>query len=329
MNPTLEFANFTLKFGEKDLLDYFDEIVSPAFTQNYERSTSYEIKYRFYDVSITELIVENETHRCIIGKFVKTMKIERNQILKDGELQIDRRVLESSPSSTFILILENHKLLFIREMKDAPGLKAFENTIGNFLKSSYSSYINFLWKESIKSNNKRTKISIQREHVQPKIDIIPLLSTTELKQLVEIYKIFQTLEIKLIDTNSEFHTNNFFEQARESKKALDAVQASIKFANNEGLNKKEALLQIESAGKTGNSLILTTGTSEDGAKIHSKNTELSYRIPLPDLSTSIAENAKRSIKIFKDLVTKKILKVSDSTPRNENKISINDNEASS
>jgi hypothetical protein len=318
MKPTLEFANFTLKFGTKNLLDYLDQIVFPAFTSNYLRETYFNTQYFFFEVELVDLEVNFKTYKCIIGRLIKNMMLERDQIFSGGELVLDSQQLQSSPSSTFILILENHKLLLIREVKSAPAMEAFENTIRKFLKASRNQYINQIYNEAKETEEKRTKASIQKEIPALKLDVIPLLSRTELSQLVNIYEVFQSLEIKLIETNSELDSDEFFEKARKTKSQISASQASIRFSNNDGLNKAEALSQIESAGKTGNAIILTSGTGEDGTRINTKNTELNFRFTIPNLSPSIRENAIQAITALEDLVERGIITLAEPVPVSAN-----------
>lgn len=132
---SLELANFTLRFGEDHvLLDYLEEIVLPAFVEPRER-LSYGSTLLFHKVKLVNAGRDGAEFPAIAGRIVKLTTIQRNQTYdrESRDLVAQPLSLESSPSSFFILILDGHKLLYIKEEKDSPTIGIFASTTEKFL----------------------------------------------------------------------------------------------------------------------------------------------------------------------------------------------------
>jgi hypothetical protein len=135
----LEIANFILRFGDRlKMIDLFTEIVLPAFVGGAER-TYKDTRYMFLDVNLVKLEHKGRKYPAVAGRFVKDTKLKRAQLFdydKKGLVKSEV-TLDTAPSSVFALILEGHRLLYVREQSDSPGLDAFRSTILKFVTTSY------------------------------------------------------------------------------------------------------------------------------------------------------------------------------------------------
>lgn len=147
----LEFANFICRFGEdKVLLDLAQEIVVPAFiSRDLERSIK-NSKYFFHDVQLIELHGGNNPVLGIVGRFVKDTILSREQIFdaNNSRLIPDKQEIQSSPSSIFALILNNHRLLYLHETQYALSLASFQATIKSFIKQKHHDFLQNLYEEN-------------------------------------------------------------------------------------------------------------------------------------------------------------------------------------
>src|SRR5688572_4864705 len=116
----MEIANFVCLFGDQGtLLDYLREIVEPAFFGERERKYG-ESRYLFLEVTWVNVGTANVPSPAIAGRFVKDTKLVQEQQLVDGELEPADDELDSAPSAVFVLILEGHRLLYVREHIGSP-----------------------------------------------------------------------------------------------------------------------------------------------------------------------------------------------------------------
>ena len=157
---TVQFANFICLFGELEMLDLCDEVVIPAFTNEQNRRSFKDTSYFFHEVELITIEEKGKpSEPAIAGKFVKNTTLQREQIYQDGNLIKNIRKLPSAPSSFFVLILRDHKLLFLPEVSGAPSVESFRSTTEKFLKQSHTSFIqktiDNLLMQDLSNENKR------------------------------------------------------------------------------------------------------------------------------------------------------------------------------
>jgi hypothetical protein len=153
------FANFVCKFGEeKALLDYAKEIVLPAFFDDtYIRSYGKKAQFFFYEVQ--QVVLNEDKDNPILGiagRFIKNTYLAREQIF-DPEKGIvaDAASIQSSPSASFLLILNNHRLVYFPETAHAPDLITFRATALDFIKRKHKAFVGRLYEDLNKDEKKR------------------------------------------------------------------------------------------------------------------------------------------------------------------------------
>ncbi|WP_217267768.1 MULTISPECIES: hypothetical protein [Halomonadaceae] len=147
----LEFGNYTLKFGEdKVLLDLFSEVVMPSFHEmKYVRRIKDKGEYFFIDTKLLTLD-DSSVHPVvgIAGRIVKNTKLRREQVYRtQGGIIEDKSELETAPSSTFLLILNTHRLVLCKEVPGAPTIQNFQSTSQYCLKQRHGEFINEILKK--------------------------------------------------------------------------------------------------------------------------------------------------------------------------------------
>ncbi|WHP62148.1 hypothetical protein [Vibrio harveyi] len=309
----LEFGNYTLKFGEnKVLLDMFDEIVMPSFLEmKYVRKLGDSSEYFFLD---TELVVLDDNPQKptigITGRIVKNTKLKRDQIFKEGGLVDDKDELESAPSSVFLLILNNHRLILTREVAGAPTIQNFQSASQYCLNQAYKDFINQEYDEArnAKKQNPQlssvTKKKLRESTPSPRLRITPLPDKESLDDFIGRFKTINKLSIKLLPTNREEIDNDDFwsalDQGREDMG--EASTAKVDFTNNTaGLNKVQVLGKTSTATALGNSSVDLKGTDEHGDSLKGNNDSFSLSIEVDELSKEVTESAKTQFKLFNSL----------------------------
>ena len=132
------FANFICKFGEADMLDYAENVVLPAFTDDTLVRAYGDSSMHFFEVFLGEA----DGDAVVAGKFIHNTKIHRTHRFVEGRGQIeDRATLETAPSAFFVLFLSNHRLIYFAETSHAPEIGTFRNTIERFIRSKYERFI--------------------------------------------------------------------------------------------------------------------------------------------------------------------------------------------
>lgn len=314
----IEFGNYTLKFGIKDvLLDHFDNIVFPSFLEmKYTRKLKGKGEYFFLD---TKLIILNDDEKepviGLSGRIVKNTMLHRDQIFSDGDLVDDEKSLETAPSSSFLLILNNHRLLFCREMTGAPTLQNFQSTSDCFLQWSYRDYINKVHDDSKQakkenSDNKiTTKISLRTLIPRPLLRITPLADKQNLDEFIGRFSHIHRLSIKLLPTNrEEIDNDDFWSDLGRRRDLMNSSSTRVDFSNPKaGLDSDSVLNQARSATSLGNSEVKLKGMDNQGDTIRGNNDDFSLTVDLEDLPKDTVTAANLIYKHFKTLVVSGVI----------------------
>jgi hypothetical protein len=142
---TVSFANFICKFGDdKNLLDVAESIVLPAFldVENLQPRSYQDTKYFLFQTQLLNLGDEKNPMLAIAGRFVKDTTLRREQIFSPTLGLIKKTgKLDSSPSAIFVLLLNNHKLIYYPETAFAPTLSSFRSTAYSYIRQSQKIFV--------------------------------------------------------------------------------------------------------------------------------------------------------------------------------------------
>lgn len=308
----LEFGNYTLRFGDEVLLDYYDEIVFPSFLEmNHVRKIGDKSEFFFID---TEAVVLDDSVASpvigIKGRLIKNTILTREQVFDGEDIIEDHDELETAPSSFFLLILNTHRLILCKEVSDAPTIQNFQSTSQNFLNQEYEKHITYLY-ESAKEDRKRnkdlprvTKRSLRAEILPPKLRISTLTDEQSLEDFVSSFKKINNISIKLLPTNQEeIDNDSFWEALDDTGEEMDSNNTTVRFSNPEsGLRPAAVLEQLTSATKLANSGIKLSGYDDDGDIIKGSNENFVLLSEMDDLSKNTTEAANESYERFVELV---------------------------
>jgi len=298
----LEFGNYTLKFGdEKVLLDLLSAVVMPSFSEmKYIRKLKNKGDYFFLDTKIIKL--DDNSERPVIGiagRIVKNTKLRREQIFRGVEGLIeDKKELETAPSSTFLLILNNHRLILCKEVPGAPTIQNFQSTSQYCLKQRHKEYIK---EES--EDTKATKKSLLESNPYPDLRITPLSDKQSLKDFVERFRHIDKITITLLPTNNEDIDNDeFWADLDRRRDDMNSKAAKVEFANaKEGLDSSTVYTQANSASNLGNSEVNFKGHDAQGDTINGNNDDFNLTIELEELPRDTEKAAKVKYSQFEKL----------------------------
>lgn len=310
---TLELGNFICKFG-KDivLLNFLEELILPSFQDQNQKRAYGKTSYFFHNVNIVHIPNKhNKNVVGVIGRIIKDTILEREQIFEEGKGLIkDTSSMKSSPSAVFLLILNNHRLMYIKETKDAPSKETFGHTFLNFLRSKHKQHIEKLYVEAQKTeDSKVTKKKLLEKIPRPTLEIIPLTSEDDIEEFIKKYELLKTIEIKFAERNDENDNEPFFEQLQNRKSILDSEITSVRHHNKKGLDKKSAIQEIKEATAQGNQKVALKGTDSEGDKLNGDNEKFQIKKSIEELTGNWPKDALNLYNSFVSLVTDGIIKV--------------------
>lgn len=275
-----EFANVVITYGSKGMMSE-PEILGSAFFRDTRVRKLKHKSYHFLDVEIEQLDPRDDESICIMGRFVKNTRLERDQYLKSGRLIEDHESMESAPSSLFFLFPARHRLVFAPETKFAPSLSEFRSTLRFFLVNAWKEKLRRFYDEVNSEKRVMTWEKLEEQHPKPIVHMVHQASPASIAQFVKRFKKINRMTITVIERNAEW----------SRKKALGALPEAVAPAKPDGakvvltggadgLNKKGTEKVATSATKAGYEEVQLTGTDTDGAKLSGANEDFKYRVPL-------------------------------------------------
>ena len=312
-----EYANFHLTFGDFELLDFANQIVIPAFIPAGQSRSYGNDVHIFRDVQMlnygtTTLNDADQPLLVIAGRYIKLTHLvsEQKYDIKTETLEQREEVIEDAPSSLFILVLNNHRLIYVKETAGAPGLEAFQTTCSRFLKIAYDAYIELVLTERRLSNPGRriTRASIMREIPKPLLSIVPIGDAETFSRYVDLFHIVKSLDIRLIKPNHEPDFVGFVKELRTTNDALggNPNSATAHIGDPKGLNKERLKEQLVDAAQDANSELTLRGIAANGSPINGtpEKYEVKTSINIPDRSVVAATRhiLSSTIGVLKSLV---------------------------
>lgn len=315
-----ELANFVCKFNKYNLMDLYDQVVKPAFL-NEDIWKVKKGKFFFSDVQIVELSNEDERTLAITGRFIRDTVLRRKQRYdrKTKTLIQDEQTLQSSPSSIFVLILNNHRLIYLKETPHAPTVEMFRETCYTFLSRRTRDYAKQL------GDDQRKKFIT--EYGLPDLRITPFTSEESLTKFIQEFSVLNTVKITLKPRNNDDIDNaDLIDSLHDISESLGSSSTQLIYHNKEdGLDKEKMIEQIRDTTKHTNQLVQLSGLSQENTVLKGDNTNFKIVKYIKDINLSDIKNvANKLFEKVKDLKSSNTIKLPSTEKSLQQKIDVID-----
>lgn len=302
-NFRVNFANLSIKFGDKDLLDYID-VVSKAFLMDTNIRNTRSGNYFFLDAKIMRSDPKDPMTTVIAGHFVKNTTLTREQLFKDDELVTDHAQIQTSPSAYFVLFLADHRLAYAPETKSAPTLKNFEAAVSLFVKRSFKMFEDEIYYQKKSIDAKYTRSSFYKEHDAPIISVVPQTSRQDIDAFINRFQVINKITVHVVKRNQDIDGENIFEQLLEQTEPLGPTSAKYEVrGGKEGLNIEESKEFVADTTEGGYEDVSIQGKDASGATLNGTNDtfKLAVKADLPPSPEARVNKLSEIYKKQKDL----------------------------
>ncbi|MEM9014569.1 MAG: hypothetical protein AAGB02_05620 [Pseudomonadota bacterium] len=312
---TLYFANFVLRFGEeKALLDYAEQILIPAFTDDTLIKSYTSASFYFYEARLERLNDDKDNPvMALTGRFIKDTELRREQIFdpKKGLIK-DEKSIRSCPNAYFILVLNDHRLLYLPETRNAPGFGAFKNTALSFIREKHNQFIEQLQSEAKQSNEKLTKKALRTEHPSPSLEVLPIVAKDAIEDFVDRYAVLKQIDFRLISPNEEIDTKSLLADVRQHLgQELNASSTKVTTRNSKGLDLTSAREKLVEASDSDNREIILSGTDKSGNLLKGDNDSFKVETPIETVPSERKRLNRVLFDAFRDNVKAKSIKAAE------------------
>ncbi|WP_146097990.1 hypothetical protein [Xanthomonas arboricola] len=158
----------------------------------------------------------------IVGRFVKDGIISREQVYRQGSLVKNHAQLQSSPSALFLLILNNHRLVYLKETSFAPNKEAFRSTVLKFLRETHielrkKQFEIFDEKNATRIVRRELKDEWDKKYPRPTLDLIALTTEDSIEEFIGRYEVLKAVKITFKETNDESSLNDFLRTFKRTR----------------------------------------------------------------------------------------------------------------
>lgn len=299
------FANFICRFGDdKVLLDYAKRIVIPAFTKDtYVRSYGKKTHYHFYETELMNLAEENDDPIMVLaGRFVKQTELTRTQIYDDEKgLVQDEASLLSAPSAFFVLILNNHRLIYFPETPHAPDINAFRVTAEQFLRQQHKEYIDRRYEKTRSDEEPPTKKSLYEAHPRPSLEVVALTGRADIATFMRRFEKLKKINFRVVKPNDDIHAGDILGQVRELSDALGSTSTNLTASSGDGLDIPAAIEAVTEATGSGNQDVSVSGVDTNGNALSGNNEHFRLSAEIDNVPIKKDSLVKRLVDKFTDL----------------------------
>ena len=309
----IEFGNLICKFGDNDLLDFYEEVVRPAFFDNKLKRKYATTGYFFRDVELVSLgEINGDLVVGIAGVFVYDTSLKRTQYFDSEANEIVHSVhsIKSSPTAKFLLILNNHRLVYYRDVPNSPSLNQFRATFEYFLKKKNSAYISSLYdislsaaKEAGKTRANPTKAQLIEMYPMPKVTLNPLTCSDEIGAFVNRFSVINDIKIIFTKTNSEQDNKGLFAGIQSTQIFVGSEKSELRHHSTEGLSIDASKSHIIAASEQGNQFVSLTGKDKVGNALKGNNEDFQLKVKSNFIGDGVNYVAKSLFGVFKGLVS--------------------------
>ncbi len=297
------------------MLTYVDSVVLPAFLdESLRRPGRKGASYFFHNTAVGEFTHAGQPRVAVYGRLVYTTVLRRTQIYDtEAGLIQDNEEIDSAPSAFFVLILDNHKLIYANETPYAPPLEQFARTTQLFLNRKHSE---FLQAQQRAEGDGAVPVAPRLPQVlyeAPSVEIVPLSSTASINDFLLQYEVLKQVQFDVLQTNQEIQAEQLWRGLEERRSRIHAAKTTVTHKNTTGLDKEEAATQIAEAAATGNQHVRLSGKDHDGNTLKGDNENLRLSVNLPNPPEHPAARAETLINKYDQLTDKGILRTDGST----------------
>lgn len=218
-------ANFNIVFAndknEYPMLDYFDSIVMPALKADIIWKSG-DNKFLLNNIKIKR---DNREIYVLTGNIIKKTTLEIiSDLNENGELVEKDEMHSSAPYSTFVIYLNNHRMILVENQKGSPSI------------ANFRSLVRYLLSKFVKNYNKNNKDSKLPE---PLVNIVGIPRKENIENILRNANKINKLTLRFYPLNGDGDidlSEAFGILAKDARKILGANTGNVSYNSPKNTN---------------------------------------------------------------------------------------------
>jgi hypothetical protein len=255
---TMYYGNFNITFGknEEPMLSHFVDAIYPAFKSKIIRGNKDEGKpeYSFSNVMLKEY---SNDKIALVGNCIKDTQYEvLTTKQEDGTLKEDPCQIPTAPYSRFIIFLNNHRMVLIKNESQSPDIRSFQLTVTQILHKYRQQHNRSLSKES----KSRIPYAI--------VNIVDMKLKDDIEHAIKDISSIKRFNLRFFPLNGDIDTVPITSAIRSRMKELQSNTANLKF--NSPKSKQGVANLVEETSVNGLAKFTISGKDQYGQPIDIK-----------------------------------------------------------
>ncbi|MGA3601193.1 hypothetical protein [Lysinibacillus agricola] len=216
-------ANFNCTFGKKNepMLTHFFDVILPAF------SSETDVRKKFFFENVKLLSIRGDF--VLAGLIVKRTTLEVKSRIIQGKLTKTNEIYPSDPYSYFLINLQNHRMVLVKNQKGSP-------TLSNFSKTAFENINKY-----IKNNDVVIDENADENDFGFELNIVAIPFTGKIKEELAKVKKVNTVTLRFYPLNGDIIDN---ETAEDLLNSLDKIESKSGNLNYNSPKNKDAVVEV-------------------------------------------------------------------------------------
>ncbi len=236
------FANFNLTFGDGEntegMLKHFHDVIYPALTSDLVLRSK-ELGYTFSDVKLIQYKEAETTKYALAGNLIKLMVYKRETSYAGGEIFKNPASLASEPYSRFVIFLENHRMVLVKNENHSPNIISFQSAVKAIIKM----YVRSVNKELRRKRKNGEDVVFAQA---PAVNIVDMPTNADIDAMFKKIEKITSFRMTFHPLNNEKPKLSFFDMAQNVVKGSGSKTANFTVNNPTNLS---AVKEIYTEGK--------------------------------------------------------------------------------
>lgn len=212
----VHFANFNITFGKHNepMLMHFEDIIYPALLSGHKRGKPNELpQFYFSDVMIKQI----GERLCLVGNYIKETEYEIYTTMQNGELVSNPSVVPTAPYSRFVIFLDNHRMILVRNESKSPDVRSFQSTLREI--------VNYFIHNENRSRDEKNRLP------RANINIVDIPLPGEIEAALHGVRKINWLQMRFFPLNNDFNPNPVAISIQEEMKKLGSKNSRVRFTS--------------------------------------------------------------------------------------------------
>ena len=209
----------------------------------------------------------------------------------------------SAPSAFFVLILNNHRLIYFPETPHAPDINAFRVTAQQFLRQRHQEFIEGRYKKTRDDEKLPTKKSLYEAHPRPSLEVVPLTGKADIATFIRRFEKLKKINFRVVKPNDDIHAGDILGQVRDLSDSLGSTSTKVTASSGDGLDIPAAIEAVTEATGSGNQDVSVSGVDTNGNALSGNNEHFRLSAEIENVPLVKSSLVRRLVEKFSQLRT--------------------------